>query len=157
MSVAIAGLEDLQRFTQAFAPCLQADDWILLEGQMGAGKTTFTRALVAAMGGNPDAVSSPSYALMNGYEASMPIWHIDAWRMSSDEDFDNLGLDDFGEGALVLIEWPSRIPSLADLPAVWRIELTVASEHKRQLHISVPPGRTAMQWPTQVDEGDNNG
>ena len=72
---------------------------ILLEGQMGAGKTTFTRALVAAMGGNPDAVSSPSYALMNGYEASLPIWHIDAWRMSSDEDFDNLGLDDFGEGA----------------------------------------------------------
>ena len=139
--IAIADLAALQRFAEALAPQLQADDWLLLEGQMGAGKTTFTRALVAALGGNPDLVSSPSYALMNGYQCEPPLWHVDAWRMSSDEDFDNLGLDDLGEGAIVLVEWPSRIPSLAEISDAWRLDMEVLSKDERRLRLSVPPGR----------------
>ena len=141
----IPDLGALQLFAQQLAGYLQPDDWIMLEGQMGAGKTTFTRALVAALDGNPDLVSSPSYALMNGYQARIPIWHVDAWRMSTDEEFDNLGLDDLGQGALVLIEWPSRIPSLADLTTVWRMELKVQSEHERELSLVVPSGRDYRQ------------
>ena len=139
--IRIDDLDGLQRFASHFAPQLQADDWILLEGQMGAGKTTFTRALVAALGGNPDLVSSPSYALMNGYQAQLPIWHVDAWRMSGDEDFENLGLDDLGQGALVLVEWPSRVPALAENESAWRIDLGVRSEHEREFILHVPPHR----------------
>jgi len=136
----IADLKAMQDFASRLAAALQADDWLLLEGQMGAGKTTLVRSLVAALGGDERLVSSPSYALMNGYTCQLPLWHVDAWRMSSDEDFDNLGLDELGQGAVVVVEWPSRIPALSTLNA-WRLDIEVCSADERRLSLHVPIGR----------------
>lgn len=139
--VTIPDLAACARFAQDLAAQLRADDWLLLEGQMGAGKTTLVRHLVAALGGHPDSVSSPSYALMNGYQCEPYVWHVDAWRMASDEDFANLGLDDLGQGALTVVEWPSRIPGLQTMPDCWHLQLTVLGPDQRLADLSVPSGR----------------
>ncbi|TVR08449.1 MAG: tRNA (adenosine(37)-N6)-threonylcarbamoyltransferase complex ATPase subunit type 1 TsaE [Planctomycetota bacterium] len=122
---------------RAMAPRFLADDWLLLEGVMGAGKTTFTRALVAALDGQADAVSSPSYALMNVYEARLPVWHVDAWRMQGDEDFAALGLEDMAQGGLVVVEWPSRIPALDSMRA-WHLQIQSQGGDERLATLSVP-------------------
>ena len=133
----------------AMAPFLQADDWLLLEGAMGAGKTTFTRSLVAALQGDADSVSSPSYALMNAYQARLPVWHVDAWRLQGDEDFEALGLDDFALGGIVIVEWPSRIPALAQQPA-WRMSLQATGNDERSVVLTVPRPAAATALATQL-------
>lgn len=145
----LTSVQDSQALTVALAEVLQADDLLLLDGPMGSGKTTCTRLLTAALGGDEWAVSSPSYALMNHYAARLPIWHVDAWRMQGDEAFDALGLDDLGQGGLIIIEWPSRIPQL-QLPACrsrsWHLSLTPRSGDERWAELRVPEGRKAPSW-----------
>lgn len=90
---------------------LRPGDVLCLRGDLGAGKTTFTRALVAALG-SPASVSSPTFALVHEYKGGrLPIWHVDAYRLQSADDTADIGLDEVfltGEG-LVVIEWPERI------------------------------------------------
>ncbi|TVR43720.1 MAG: tRNA (adenosine(37)-N6)-threonylcarbamoyltransferase complex ATPase subunit type 1 TsaE [Planctomycetota bacterium] len=147
VEVQLANLAGTAAFAQLIAPQLQADDWLLLEGEMGSGKTTLVRHLVAALGGNADAVSSPSYALMNAYVARLPVWHVDAWRLHDDEGFAALGLDDLAAGGLVIVEWPSRIPELANLSCAWRLHLRSFGGDERAAKLSVPLGRPMPDLP----------
>ncbi|PSR56352.1 tRNA (adenosine(37)-N6)-threonylcarbamoyltransferase complex ATPase subunit type 1 TsaE [Adhaeribacter arboris] len=92
-----------------------ADEKIwLFEGDMAAGKTTFIKAICAAKGVT-DAVSSPTYSLVNEYETAEQerLYHFDFYRINSEEEALEMGvLDYFDSGNLCLIEWPSKIKSL---------------------------------------------
>lgn len=86
-----------------------------LQGLLGAGKTTFTRALVAALGGNPANVSSPTYSLINTYglPAGEQVHHMDFYRLEHPEEAAALGLEEYFAGpGLCLVEWPERIAQL---------------------------------------------
>jgi len=97
---------------------------LLLEGELGAGKSTFARALIAAMG-HVGAVPSPTYTLVEPYQlADRRIYHIDLYRISSEEELRYLGWGELEDG-FRLVEWPERAPGLgrtADL----RLRLTYA-------------------------------
>jgi len=85
---------------------------LLLEGELGAGKSTFARALIAAMG-HPGAVPSPTYTLVEPYQlAERIIYHIDLYRISSEEELRYLGWGELDDG-FRLVEWPDRAPGLA--------------------------------------------
>ncbi len=94
---------------------LAADQKIwLFEGEMAAGKTTFIKA-ICAVKGVTDAVSSPTYSLVNEYETNQQeiIYHFDFYRINSELEALEMGvMDYFDSGSLCLIEWPSRIKSL---------------------------------------------
>ncbi|QMU30024.1 tRNA (adenosine(37)-N6)-threonylcarbamoyltransferase complex ATPase subunit type 1 TsaE [Adhaeribacter radiodurans] len=86
----------------------------LFEGDMAAGKTTFIKAICAAKGVT-DAVSSPTYSLVNEYETAEQerLYHFDFYRINNEEEALDMGvLDYFDSGNLCLIEWPSKIKSL---------------------------------------------
>ena len=99
---------------------------ILLQGELGAGKSTFARAMLHALG-HEGAVPSPTYALVEPYALSKySVYHIDLYRISSTDELEFLGWSDLQDG-LKLVEWPERAPQL-DHEADIRIALSFDGE-----------------------------
>ena len=87
-----------------------AGDIVLLSGTLGAGKTTLTQGVVWGLG-SPEYARSPTFVLVNEYQGSLPVYHMDLYRLDSFEEVDGLGLDDYlyGDGVCV-IEWADKVP-----------------------------------------------
>jgi tRNA threonylcarbamoyl adenosine modification protein YjeE len=96
------------------AAALRPGDLVLLDGDLGAGKTALARSIIRTLMGDPDLdVPSPSFALVQPYEADgMSILHADLYRLASEREIDELGLFDH-PATIVLVEWPERAPELA--------------------------------------------
>ncbi|MGG1662804.1 tRNA (adenosine(37)-N6)-threonylcarbamoyltransferase complex ATPase subunit type 1 TsaE [Brevibacillus sp. NRS-1366] len=103
----LAGTSQTQRFAERLAKQLQPGDFLALEGDLGAGKTTFTQGLGRGLGIS-QVVNSPTFTIIKEYQGRMPLYHMDVYRVG--DDADSLGLDDyfFGEGVCV-VEWASLI------------------------------------------------
>lgn len=103
----------------ALAPHLGPGDTVALEGPLGAGKTAFARALIAArLADAADAaeIPSPSYTLVQSYDlGAATLWHADLYRLGDVSELAELGLEEALETAIVLVEWPDRLGPL--LPA----------------------------------------
>jgi tRNA threonylcarbamoyladenosine biosynthesis protein TsaE len=137
---------------QGLAALLRPKDIVLLRGELGAGKTTFTRALVAFFSPRNSMVSSPTFVMVNQYPVSPPVMgindvtHVDAYRLRSAADLDSLGWDQLfdgagfaAEGTIGLIEWPERIAeALPDLEKAVSVELFHAGPTAREFRISLP-------------------
>jgi tRNA threonylcarbamoyladenosine biosynthesis protein TsaE len=106
------------------ARSLAGGECIALEGPLGAGKTQFVRGLVAALGANPRQVSSPTFVLLNIYcGGRLKVFHLDAYRVHTGEDFESIGFAELLEQkGVVVVEWASRVASI--LPAK-RINVTI--------------------------------
>lgn len=91
------------------APCLRHGGLVHLSGELGAGKTTFARALLQALGVG-ERVKSPTYSLVESYRAGeLDIHHLDLYRLADPGELEWLGLSDLWDGrSLVLVEWPER-------------------------------------------------
>lgn len=109
-----------KEFAARFAPLLKRGDVVAFDGALGAGKTTFCRAIIHALG-LADEVPSPTFTLVQTYEPSSSdqttpaIWHMDMYRLESPEDCLELGIEEAFEDAVSLIEWPAKLGSY--LPA----------------------------------------
>lgn len=91
---------------------LRPGDVYCLAGPLGAGKTAFARAAIDAAlraEGRPEDIPSPTFTLVQTYEAACPIWHADLYRLTDPEEALELGLDEAFETAAVFIEWPERL------------------------------------------------
>lgn len=106
----------LQRLALAFARCLRAPLVIYLQGDLGAGKTTFARALIQGVG-YPGRVKSPTYGLLESYQAGgFDFLHLDLYRIESPAELEYLAISDqFTENGILLIEWPEKAMEI--LPA----------------------------------------
>jgi len=93
------------------APTLGPGAIVLLEGGLGAGKTSFVRGLAEGLGFDPQEVSSPTYTLIQEYRGGrLPLYHVDLYRLTSVE-VDEIGLDEVtAAGGVTAIEWPDRLP-----------------------------------------------
>ncbi len=134
-----------QRFAAALASALPEDPsgWtVLLEGELGAGKSTLARALIRSMG-HEGTVPSPTYTLVEPYDlARCVIYHIDLYRISDEEELRYLGWTELDEG-LRLVEWPDRAPGLsahADL----RIRLDYAGDGRLATVTALNPRTQAL-------------
>lgn len=100
-------------WAKALAPSLRGGDTLLLSGGIGAGKTHFARALILSRLPAPEDVPSPTFTLVQTYEApGLTIWHCDLYRLGDPSEVVELGLDDAMDTALCLIEWPDRLGEL---------------------------------------------
>ena len=104
-------------------------------GEMGAGKTTFIRALCEVLGVDPEEANSPSFSIINEYRSDTTaelIYHFDLYRLESVEEALEIGVEDyFDSGALCLLEWPERIePLLPDDTVVVNITVDPATDSR---------------------------
>lgn len=115
-TITIASEADLERAAGEFVSLMGDETVYAFNGPMGAGKTTFIRALVRALGVNDDEASSPSFSIINEYRSDTTaelIYHFDLYRLESAEEALEIGVEDyFDSGALCLLEWPERIEAL---------------------------------------------
>lgn len=97
---------------QLLAPLLRQGDVLALQGDLGAGKTTFARALINVLEGPVEEVPSPTFTLVQTYQrGELEIWHFDLYRLEDPEEAWELGIEEaFSEG-VSLIEWPDRLGS----------------------------------------------
>ncbi|MCA9268071.1 MAG: tRNA (adenosine(37)-N6)-threonylcarbamoyltransferase complex ATPase subunit type 1 TsaE [Planctomycetales bacterium] len=103
-------VEATDRFGAALAECLPPRATIALHGTLGAGKTRLTQAIGGALGVAPGEIVSPTFVLCHEHHARRTIYHLDAYRIADDDEFLQLGVDDyFDDDALVLIEWAERV------------------------------------------------
>lgn len=117
--------EATKRLGARLAPLLEPGDVVALYGDLGAGKTHLAKGLCAALGVPDDAVTSPTFTIVQEYPADpFPIYHIDAYRIERLEELVELGYEDYfyGDG-VCLIEWPERVEALLP-PHTLRLRLT---------------------------------
>ena len=121
--VRIAEEIETRALGRAVAGVLGIGDVILLEGPLGAGKTTLARAVIQTLCGTV-SVPSPTFTLVETYETErFSLWHFDLYRLENPEDVWELGLEEAFENGASLIEWPDRVPSIM-LQDALRIRIT---------------------------------
>ena len=135
--IKISGLEDLKRGAKEFLDAVGENRLIAFYAPMGAGKTTFITAVCKALGVEEDAISSPTFAIVNEYRGrgGQPIFHFDFYRIEQPAEALDIGLYDYlDSGELCLMEWPENVEAL--LP-----------EETLQVHIEVAPdGSRTLSW-----------
>jgi tRNA threonylcarbamoyladenosine biosynthesis protein TsaE len=113
---------------------IDAPTVLLLAGELGAGKTLFTRGLAAGLGVDPDDVSSPTFSLVNRYDGGrLPLYHLDLYRIDGSRAAYDLGLEEIlDERAVVAIEWPDRLAGFP-LPPAYLVEIADVGDDERVL------------------------
>ena len=113
-SLPAVGPDDLQRLAELIALAVCGGDTIALRGVVGAGKTTFARALIRTLLGDSDTeVPSPTFPLVQAYATPrLPVSHFDLYRLADEADLVEIGYDDAQLQSLVLVEWPERAEGL---------------------------------------------
>ena len=103
---------------------------MVLEGPLGAGKTTLAQGLATGLG-IEDGVTSPTFALVHEYPGAVPLFHMDLYRLSSEEEFVLIGgWEYFRRGGICLIEWADRLGPALPQPR-WLVKLEIRSRGRR--------------------------
>lgn len=101
---------DTDRLGSAISAAITPGTVIALVGTLGAGKTRLSRGIAEALGADPREIASPTFVLIHEYDARLPIYHVDAYRLRSPDEFDALGADEYLYGhGVCLIEWADRV------------------------------------------------
>lgn len=118
--------EETTRWGREFAKHLEAPALVLLSGELGTGKTTLTKGIVAGLGAaREEEVTSPTFTLVHVYGDSTKVYHADLYRIESFHDFETLGMEDlFAKPSIVILEWSERFP----LPSPWP-QVSIRLEH----------------------------
>jgi tRNA threonylcarbamoyladenosine biosynthesis protein TsaE len=136
--VTLSSEEDTARLGRTLADLVEPGTAIGLIGPLGAGKTRLVRAIAEALGVDPEAISSPTFVLIQEYHGRLPIYHFDTYRLPTREAFEELGVADYWEGGVSLVEWADRVRNL--LPEdCWTITLEPTGPTSRSARIELPP------------------
>jgi tRNA threonylcarbamoyladenosine biosynthesis protein TsaE len=148
--ITLADAAATQAFGRALAAQVRPGDVVALSGQLGAGKTSIARGLLAALGLEGEA-PSPSYAIVQPYdppEVAFPVLHVDLYRIDDPDEAEELGLEDARGDSLLLVEWPERLPDAWWADALW-LTLTIEADGVRGLTARVPAA-WKDRWPLQA-------
>ena len=124
-------LEDTERITKEIASTLEGKEVVAFLGGLGAGKTTFTRGLVSHFGVD-SGVHSPTFAIVNEYQGTVPVYHFDMYRVSDEDDLYSTGFYDYLGKGLVIIEWSENVLDFLPADTIF-IELSYGEEENTRI------------------------
>ena len=133
--IVIKDLEDLDRAAREFLKEIADHTLVAFYAPMGAGKTTCTTAVCKALGVQEDAVSSPTFAIVNEYRGGQgqPIFHFDFYRIDKPAEALDIGLYDYlDSGELCLMEWPENVEELLPEETL-KVQIQVQADNSRIL------------------------
>ena len=134
-------VEDTINFGRILGRLLNAGDVLALQGTLAAGKTQLTKGIAQGLDIS-EAVTSPTFTIISEYYGRLPLYHMDVYRLSSPEDFLDLGVEDMLYGRGVCIEWSEKI--MSELPArTILIHINTEKDSSRTI--------TITNWPYQTD------
>ncbi|KRA83545.1 tRNA (adenosine(37)-N6)-threonylcarbamoyltransferase complex ATPase subunit type 1 TsaE [Altererythrobacter sp. Root672] len=139
MTIDLPDLASMEQLGQRIAARLQPGDVVALSGGLGAGKTTLARSVIAALG-HEGEVPSPTFTILETYDppsVRLPLVHADFYRLERPKEADELGLDDYREGAVLIAEWPEQAGGFAHEPGCLSVTLEIAGSGRRAI---VEPG-----------------
>ena len=121
---------------ERIAAGLRPGDVVLLEGDLGAGKSELTRGIARGLGVT-ETVTSPSFTILNVYESGRcPLYHFDWYRLESSEELYELGMDEYlGGDGIAVVEWPGQCPDALPENAI-RIRLEPTGEYTRRIEVN---------------------
>lgn len=138
MKIEISSLNDIQRAAYEFLAAVDVNRVFAFYGAMGAGKTTFVKALCQELGVG-DVVNSPTFAIVNEYHSDVlgtPVFHFDFYRIKRLEEAYDIGIDDyFYSGAPCFVEWPEMVEPLLPDDAV-RVDIEELPDGRRLLTLA---------------------
>ena len=135
-------LAAVEAYGASLAKLLQPGDVVALSGGLGTGKTTLARAVLRALG-HEGEVPSPTFTIIETYDyLKPPIVHADFYRLEDPSEVEQLGLDDYREGAVLIAEWPDHAGGFANEPGCLQITLEIAEEGRKAI---VTPGKDWLE------------
>lgn len=135
----------MEAFGSRIAAKLVPGDVVALTGDLGAGKTTLARAIIAALG-HTGEVPSPTYTIVETYDGlRLPLVHADFYRLEDPSEVEELGLDDYREGAVLLAEWPDHAGGFAHEAGCLSITLEKVGEGRQA--VVTPGDNWQSRWP----------
>ena len=124
---------------------LRAGAIVRLHGDLGAGKTCFTRGLAEGLGADPTRVHSPSFSLVHLYRdraGEAALYHIDLYRVEGEVDLREIGLEEvLGGDTPVAVEWPERLDAarFPPVPGDWTVRIEITANDRRRLRVTPTP------------------
>lgn len=132
-------VEETIQAGKAFAQTLSAGDVVCLHGDLGAGKTHFTKGISTFFGVDEHEVNSPTFVLIQEYSGDIPVYHFDAYRIESENEAKSLGTQEYfyGEGVCI-IEWPEKMGTLIPDYAI-HVTIEKTGESSRMIKVENTP------------------
>ena len=149
MKITINSIEDTERLAQTIVTLVTRGDVLLLHGDLGAGKTTFSQFFGKALG-IEQKITSPTFNIIKSYEGKLPFHHMDCYRLEGAED--DLGFDEYfyGDG-VTIVEWPEMIEEF--LPEDYiELNLKYIEDSKREIEIQAMGSRGNRLKEQIIDE-----
>lgn len=133
MTIDLPELAAMEPFGRRIAARLRAGDIVALSGELGTGKTTLARAIIAALG-HEGEVPSPTFTIVETYDdTDPPVAHADFYRLEHPAEAEELGLDDYREGAVLIAEWPEHAGGFGSDPNCLSIRLERAERGRKAI------------------------
>ena len=132
MKIPLPDMAATEALGARIAAALRAGDVVALSGGLGAGKTTLARAIIAALG-HAGEVPSPTFAIIETYDppsVRLPLVHADFYRLQRPEEAEEIGLDDYRDGAALIAEWPDHAGGFAHEPGCLSITIETAETER---------------------------
>jgi tRNA threonylcarbamoyladenosine biosynthesis protein TsaE len=128
--------EDTLSIARALGSILKPGDVVALTGELGAGKTLFCKGVGEALGIFPGRIVSPSFTMVTEYRGLFPLCHVDVYRLSSEEEARDIGLDEIlSEERVFLVEWAEKISSLLPNNCI-RVTFSISGEDRRRISVA---------------------
>lgn len=129
---------DTQAIARALGEALRPGDVVALFGELGAGKTVFCKGIGEALGIPPDRIVSPTFTIVAEHAGSVPLVHIDAYRLADEREADGIGMRELlSSEAVCVVEWAERIAGLLPTDCI-QVTFTFSGDERRDIAIAAP-------------------